>query len=338
MTTGLATTTIGSWESDNVSVGQVEKALSDLRQHEQRAAVRTSVLTLVAVVRSDAEADGARAIIAELGVRHPSRTLVIVAVDDEPDAPNSTDAAVWVHAMEREGRAVCFEEVVLRVRGKARHHLDSVVEPFALPDVPMVVWLPASLPSPGDPLMQAADRVVVDSRAVADAGGDVLARSLTLAKRLPVADLSWMRLEQWRSMLAGLFEGALYRPFLQAVDRVEVCGNFGPRYLLGGWLLRRLKLPVSRVDLHPADHVSVVIHAVSEGRLGRFKVARPGAEREIQSCVDIEDGPQVEQVVRMRHQWPSLALASALTRVGHDEIYEEALAGARQLRLAEGGP
>ena len=328
--------TIGSWESDNVTVGQVEKALTELRRHEQRAAVRTSVLTLVAVVRNDAEADGARQIIADLGVRHPSRSLIIIAVDDQPDAPNGTDAAVWVRAIEREGRAVCFEEVVLRVRGNARHHLDSIVEPFALPDVPMVVWLPAGLPSPGDPLMQAADRVVVDSRAVAEAGGDVLTRSAALAKRLPVADLSWMRLEQWRSMLTGLFEGALYRPFLDAVDRVVVRGNHGPRYLLGGWLLRRLDLPPARVELERADHVSVTIHAVSGGRKGTFTVVRHSAEREIQSCVDIEDGPQVEQTVRMREQWPSLALASALTRVGHDEAYEEALAGARDLRLAEG--
>jgi glucose-6-phosphate dehydrogenase assembly protein OpcA len=332
-----ATTIIGSWESDDVTVGQVEKALSDLRRHEQRAAVRTSVLTLVAVVRNDAEAFGARGIIQDLGARHPSRSLIIVAVDDEAEGGGGTDASVWVHAVEREGRAVCFEEVLLRVRGPARHHLDSIVEPFALPDVPMVVWLPAGLPSPGDPLMQAANRVVVDSRAVAEAGGDVLTRSATLARRLPVVDLSWMRLEQWRSMLAGLFEGGMYRPFLDAVDRVEVCGNHGPRYLLGGWLLRRLNLPPARVELRRADHVSVVIHGVSGGRKGRFSVSRRGAEREIVSNVDIEDGPQVEQTVRMREQWPSLALASALTRFGHDESYEEALAGARDLRMAEGG-
>ena len=330
-------TTIGSWEADNVSIGQVEKALSDLRRHEQRAAVRTSVLTLVAVVRSDAEAFGARGIIHDLGARHPSRSLIIVALDDEPDGGTGTDASVWVHAVEREGRAVCFEEVVLRVRGPARHHLDSIVEPFALPDVPLVVWLPAGLPAPGDPLMQAANRVVVDSRAVAEAGGDVLMRSAALAKRLPVVDLSWMRLSQWRSMLAGLFEGAVFRPFLEAVDRVEVRGNHGPRYLLGGWLLRRLNLPPARVDLQRADHVSVTLHAVSGGKLGRFTVSRLGAEREISSCVDIEDGPQIEQTLRMREQWPSLALASALTRFGHAEGYEEALAGARDLRLAEGG-
>lgn len=332
-----AITTIGSWESENVTIGQVEDALSDLRNHEQRAAVRTSVLTLVAVVRSDAESFGARGIIGDLGARHPSRTLIIVALDEEAGAQNGTDASVWVHAVEREGRAVCFEEVVLRVRGPARHHLDSIVEPFSLPDVPMVVWLPAGLPSPGDPLMQAANRVVVDSRAVAEAGGDVLVRSAALAKRLPVVDLSWMRLQQWRSMLAGLFEGALYRPFLDAVDRVEVSGNHGPRYLLGGWLLRRLDLSPGRVDLRRADHVSVTIHAVSDRKHGTFTVAREGSEREITSCVDIEDGPRLEQTLRMREQWPSLALASALTRFGHDESYEEALAGARDLRLAEGG-
>ena len=331
-------TTIGSWESDDVTVGQVEKALSDLRRHEQRAAVRTSVLTLVVVVRNATECTDARAIVHDLGTRHPSRTLIIVADDDSPEEPNGVDASLEVHAFEREGRSVCFEEVVLQVRGRARHHLDSVVEPFALPDVPMVVWLPVGLPSPGDPLMQAANRVVVDSRAVAEAGGDVLARSLTLSKRLPVADLSWMRLALWRSMLAGLFEGAVNAPFLQAVDRVEVAGNHGPRFLLGGWLLRRLHLPPARVELRPADHVSVTIHATAaDGRRGTFTVVRPGPDRVIRSCVNIEDGPQVEQTVRMREQWPALALASALTRVGHDDVYEDALAGARELRLAGGG-
>lgn len=326
-----ATTTIGSWEADNVTVATVEEALSNLRRHEQRAAVRTSVLTLVAVVGSEAEAVVARDIVHDLGARHPSRTLVLItSADGGPE--NTLDAAVWVHALDHDDRAVCFEEVVLTVRGKARHHLDSVVEPFALPDVPLVVWLPASLPSPGDPLMAAANRVVVDSRAVAEDQGDVLARSATLARRLPVADLSWMRLALWRGVLAGLFQGAVYRPFLDGVEGVAISGKRGPRHLLGGWLMRRLDLAPARFELSSAEHVSVTIHSVAEGRRGTFSVARPTAERWIRSCVDIEGGPQVEQTVRMRHQWPSMALASALTRVGHDETYEEALAGARELR------
>jgi glucose-6-phosphate dehydrogenase assembly protein OpcA len=325
-------TTLGSWEADNVTLAQVEAELTNLRRHEQRAAVRTSVLTLVAVVDSPTEAALVWGIVHDLGVRHPSRTIVLDVGEHGPGDGTGVDASVWVQAVEKEGRAVCFEDILLTVRGKARHHLDSIVEPFSLPDVPMVVWLPARLPSPGDPLMAAADRVVLDSRAVKGAGADALARSVVLTRRLPVTDLSWIRLAPWRSLLAGLFEGGVHRPFLDGVERVEVAGNDGPRHLLGGWLLRRLGLPPSAVHLRPAEHVSVRIEATADGRSGTFSVLRPGAERVIHACVDIEDGPSVEQIVNMREQWPSLALAGALTRVGHDSVYEEALAGARDLR------
>jgi glucose-6-phosphate dehydrogenase assembly protein OpcA len=330
-------TTIGTWEAENVSIGDVERALSALRRHEQRAAVRASVLTLVAVTQSQAEADLVRSTIHDLGARHPSRTLVVVLEKGHPSdvAGTGVDASLWVHALESEGRAVCFEEVRLLVRGPARFHLDSIVGPFALPDVPLVVWLPASLPSPGDPLLDVADRLVVDSRAADEGGGDVLARAAVLARRLPVTDLSWIRLAPWRSLLAGLFEGSVNRPFLDGVDRVEVAGNAGPRQLLGGWLLRRLSLPPARVELKAAGHVSVCIDATdARGRQGSFCVMRAGAERVISSKVEIEEGPHVEQVLQMQERWPALALAGALTNVGHDEPYEEALAGARELRGA----
>ncbi len=339
-------TTIGSWEGDDVSVSQVDAALSDLRRHEQRAAVRTSVLTLVAVVPDDAGAEAALEVVYDLGARHPSRTIVLlVDPDDENEEEDESqgsgiDAAASVHVVEHGGRAVCFEDVVLKVRGTARHHLDSVVEPFSLPDLPLVVWLPAQLPAPGDPLLAVADRIVVDSRAVAGAGGPggerstVLPRIQALARRLPVTDLSWTRLAPWRSLLAGLFEGPVYTPFLREIERIDVVGNYGPRYLLGGWAMRRLKVPVARVELGPADHVSITVTAVHRQRTGVFKVERPGPERVIHSSIEIDGGPSVSQVLRMRDQWPAVALGNALTRMGRDETYCESLEGALQLRAA----
>ena len=338
-------TTIGSWEADNVSVGQVEEALSELRRHERRAAVRTSVLTLVAVVGDDRAAASVLDIVSDLGERHPSRTIVLVLSEDEETGQTGYDASASVNAVERAGKTVCFEEVVLRVRGRARHHLDSVIEPFTLPDLPVVVWLPSQLPAAGDPLLAVADRVVVDSRAVAGTGTDpsvdnhaVLPAIAALARRLPVTDLSWTRLAPWRSLLAGLFEGGEYRPFLREVERVEVSGNYGPRHLLGGWLLRRLELPTARVTLSPADHVSIRVTALHRDRTGVFAVVRPGNARVIQSTVEIDRGPSVTQTLRMRHQWPALALAGALTRMGRDEIYCQALDGALELRRASSRP
>ena len=323
--------TIGSWEAENVTVRQVEAALSDLRRHEQRAAVRASVLTLVAVVHTDARAETVLDVVYELGARHPSRTIVLVL---DEGTEGGMDAAASVHVVEREGRALCFEEIVLRVRGRARHHLDSVVEPFALPDLPMVVWLPSRLPAPGDPLLTVADRIVVDSRAVAGADPSpgethsVLPAIAALARRLPVTDLSWTRLAPWRSLLAGLFEGAAFRPFLREVEHVEIHGNYGPRHLLGGWLLKRLRLPLWAVSLSPAEHVSIKISAVHRDRAAVFVVERRGPEREIESRIDIDRGPCISQTLRMRQQWPALSLAGALTRMGRDEVYSEALQGA----------
>lgn len=339
-------TTIGSWDGERVTVAEVEKAMSGLRRHEQRAAVRTSVLTLVAVVANEAAAEAALDIVYDLGPRHPSRTIVLVVDEGGGGSGEGLDASASVHAIEVEGRAVCFEDVVLRVRGGARHHLDSVVEPFSLPDLPLVVWVPSQLPAPGDPLLAIADRIVIDSRAVAGAGAHgsghenraVLPRIQSLARRLPVSDLSWSRLAPWRSLLAGVFEGPVYQPFLREIEHVEVTGNYGPRHLLGGWLLGRLGVPVARLSVVPAEHVSITVTAVHRARTGVFKVERKGAAREIVTSVEIDDGPAVGHTVRMRGQWPSIALAGALTRMGRDDVYCEAVGGALRLRAAAGEP
>ncbi len=323
---------IGCWEADDVTVADVEAALSGLRRHGQRAAVRTSVLTLVAVVDDQAQADAVRDVVADLGARHPSRTIVVVVGDEDDgvDARAGLDVVASVHVVERQGTAICYEDVVLRVRGRARHHLDSVVESFTLPDLPVALWMPSRLPSPGDPLLMAADRLVVDSRAVPEAK-NVLGRISVLGRRLSVTDLSWIRLAPWRSLLAGLFEGGVNRPFLSGVRHIQVTGNHGPRHLLAGWLMRSLDLPRSAVSLAPAEHASIRLSATIDGRTGEFVVERPGPERSIQSCIDIDGGACVRQTLRMRRQWPALSLAGALTHVGDDATYRKALSGALEL-------
>ncbi len=326
-----ATRTIGCWEADDVNVAEVEAALSGLRRHEERAAVRTSVLTLVAVVDNQAQADAALEVVADLGARHPSRTVVlVVGEDDDGESGAGLDASASVHVVGRQGTAICYEDLVLRVRGRARHHLDSVVDSFTLPDLPVTLWMPARLPAPGDPLLTAADRLVVDSRAVPE-GDDVLARIAVLGRRLSVSDLSWVRLAPWRSLLAGLFEGGVNRPYLSGIRSIQVSGNRGPRHLVGGWLMRSLDLPRSAVSLTPAEHVSIRLSAVIDGRRGEFVVERAGPDRSIESCIDIDGGACVRQTLRMRRQWPALSLAGALTRVGDDVTYNDALSGALEL-------
>ena len=320
-------TTLGTWQADSVTVAQVEAALSDLRRHEERAAVRTSVLTLVVVAKDQAEADQTLDVVRHLGARHPSRTLVLVPEDDDDESRPRLDASAAVRLLERDSRAVCVEEVVLEVRGRARHHLNSLVEPFALPDLPVAVWLPSRLPGPGDPLLEAADRVIVDTRVVGSQA-DALSKLASLSRRCAVTDLSWSRLKPWRQLLASLFEGRVYRPFLDGVQHIEVEGRPGPRQLLAGWLMSRLGLPRAKVHLADSEHASIKLACSHEGRTGRFEVERKGDERVIDAVVHIEGGPSYEQKVQFGEDWPSRSLADALTRMGHDEVYEEALQAA----------
>ena len=318
--------TIGTWQADSVSAGQVEAALSDLRRHEERAAVRTSVLTLVIVVSSLDEAQEHLDVVRHLGARHPSRTLVLV-LDETEDADSRLDASVTVCVVDRGGRQIAVEEVVIECRGPARYHLDSLVLPFTLPDLPVAVWLPDSLPSRGDPLLEAADRVVVDTRVVGYQP-DALSRLHSLTHRVAVTDLSWSRLKPWRNLFGGLFEGEVYRPFLRDVHHLEVTGHAGPRHLFAGWVMSNLQLPRALVHLGDAEHLSVKLVATHEGRRGRFEVERKGDERVIDASVEIDGGPAFQQKVQIGEAWPSRSLADALAHMGHNQTYEAALEAA----------
>ena len=324
--TSVPFTIIGSWEAENVTAAQVERALSGLRRHEERAATRTSVLTLVIVVGSAAEAQANLDIVRHLGARHPSRTLVLV-LENAAEGENHLDASVAVCVVERGGRQVAVEEVVIEVRGQACFHLDSLVLPFALPDLPVAVWLPTKILARGDPLLEAANRVVVDTRVVGYEP-DALSRLYAISRRVAVTDLSWWRLKPWRNLFAGLFEGHIYRPFLGDVHHLEVTGHAGPRHLFAGWVMSRLDLPRSVVHLGDAEHLSVKLVAAHEGREGHFAVERKGDERVIDASVEIDDGPSFQQKVQIGEAWPSRSLADALGHMGHNQTYEAALEAA----------
>lgn len=320
--------TIAEWSGRDVSVADVTAAMTDLRHHHRAAAVQTSVLTLVVVARPEGIAR-AREVVDDLGANNPSR-MVLISMDagagaHPPGSQSVLDASVALKVARREQTCVCFDEVSLVVRGPARYHLDSLVGPFALGDLPVVVWLPDDLPSTGDPLLGSVDRIVIDSRAVAQDRPDTFSRIAAIGRRLPVADLSWYRLESWRWTLAGLFTGVHNRRFLRNVEEVEVAGNFGPRTLLAGWLASRLALVPEQVRAVPAAHVAIRIEASQGGRHGTFTVARPSDERCLESSIEIEGRPSLRQVVRMRRRWPALALTSALTAVGPDETYMASL-------------
>lgn len=310
---------LGEWRAEHVRVGEVLDALEGLRRGEQRTATRTSVLNLV-VVAADAE-DAGRAgdAMAGLGARHPARTLLLVP---GPVDGARVNASVELLGAESDGQSLWSEQITLTACGPLADHLDSLIEPFTLPDLPTAVWYVSDLPSLADPLLGAADAVLVDTKEL----GDVrcFPHVAELARRHTVVDLSWARLRPWRELLANLFEGPDFRGWVYRVSHAAVSGKEGPRHLLAGWLATRLALPASALSLTDARHVGMRLSA--EG--GAFTVRRDEGERVVRAEASIDDGPSHADVLPLPDESLPWSLAEALTHLRRDRVFEHALRGA----------
>ncbi len=316
-------TTLSSWSQDDAKVGDILAALESLRRPEAMPATRTSVLTLVIVALERESAERALDAIHELGGHHPARVLTVLVDQDRVEGPPRVDARVRLLGGEAAGSKLWFEDIDLDVQGRLTLHLQSLIDPMKLSDLPLVVWFVDQTPRSEDALLRTADVVMVDARQLGDGCFDAL---VDLVDRRPIVDLSWVRLQPWRELLAGLFEGPAFRPFVHAVHRVEVSGRYGPRSLLAGWIADRLALSASALHLEAAEHVTIRLRCRNaDGVEATFEVARLDGGRMVHARADVDGGPTSEATLQLPEATPAWGLADALAHLERDPLYEGAL-------------
>jgi glucose-6-phosphate dehydrogenase assembly protein OpcA len=316
---------VDTWDGQGVRVGEVVNALTDLRhQAGERNTARTAVMTLIAVAPADDQAYGATRALRALGGHHPARILIL---RPDPYQVATLDARAALYAVNADGHLINFEEVTLWVCGQAAMHLDSLVEAFTLSDLPVALWYVNSVPEPTDPLLTVASAVLLDSR---DAEGQ-LRGLLELARRRTVVDLSWARLAPWRELLAGLFDPPDARAWLDGVTEVEVQGKTGPRHLLGGWLASQLDLRPNQVFLTDGRHVEVRVLCRHGSDTALFEVQRGDQHRTVSAQATLPSGTTPRQSIALAEDPLPTALATALTRLKPDVIWERALSSATNL-------
>jgi glucose-6-phosphate dehydrogenase assembly protein OpcA len=185
---------------------------------------RASVLNLIVTVVDDAAADRVVHTLMGLGVRHPSRAVVLVP---EPgDQPQPLDARISTHCHDAIGGGdqICYEEVVLTVRGEAAGHLNGVVAPLLIHDLPTHVWWPGDCPFNDpvfDQLVEMGDRLIVDSSDFPDLLTG-LRRLSNLRRRSGVGDLTWERLSWWQELTAQFFDAPRFRRYLPNLSRLRI--------------------------------------------------------------------------------------------------------------------
>lgn len=223
------------WGEQGTTVSRVAAQLTELWSHpgpEDEPLVvekglphaRASVLNLIVTVPDAVAAERVVTTMQGLGFRHPSRAIVLVA--DRAAAGPPLDAAVSAHcnAGRDGGDQVCYDVVVLTVRGEAAEHLSGFVAPLLIHDLPTHVWWPGSPPF-GDPifdqLVEMSDRVIVDGSDFTDLLIG-FRRLGTLRRRSGVGDLAWRRLGWWQELTAQFFDAPRFRRYLPNLNGLAI--------------------------------------------------------------------------------------------------------------------
>jgi glucose-6-phosphate dehydrogenase assembly protein OpcA len=185
---------------------------------------RASVLNLIVTVNDDGAADRIVRTLLDLGVRHPSRAIVLVPQPGAGTRPLDARISTHCHDLPADGERMCYEEVILTVRGEAADHLSCIVAPLLIHDLPTHVWWPGDPPFNDpvfDQLVEMGDRVLFDSSDFGDLLGG-LRRLGTLRHASGVGDLAWERLAWWQELTAQFFDAPRFRRYLPNLSRLLI--------------------------------------------------------------------------------------------------------------------
>lgn len=300
-------------ELPGTSTNEINKKLDELRE-KTGAVTLGRVLTLVIAPDSEELLEESIEAANAASHEHPSR-VIVVTTGDADAAEARLDGQLRAG-----GDSGASEIVVLRLSGPLAGHNSSVVVPFLLPDIPVVVWWPDVAPAvpAQDPLGQLAIRRITD----ATNGADPLS---AIKSRLPGytagdTDLAWSRVTYWRALLTSAIDQPPHEPIASAL--VSGLKNEPALDVLAGWLASRIDGPVRRevgelkVEL-VRNSETVTLSRPQEGLTATLsRTAKPDAlvplpRRETREC-----------------------LAEDLRRLDADTIYFAALKGIDRVEYA----
>jgi glucose-6-phosphate dehydrogenase assembly protein OpcA len=231
------------WSAQATTPGDIEAALRAMlkeRHSENASYVPARTLNLVCVVDKQWSGEIANRL-RHVGRSHAARTIVCAVEPRRKSIDAVATIASDVHPQPGEF-ALLRETVVVDVGEQHLAHIDTIVDPLVVTDLPTVVWAPHGHTEAVDALLPLAQVVLLDSIDEPDMG-DALGRATALLREVYVVDLAWLRSTPWRERVAATFDPPHLRPDLRTISGVTV--RHHPEsavagVLLMGWLASRL--------------------------------------------------------------------------------------------------
>ena len=232
--------TVAAFDAETrVDPTAIEKSLAQWwranKDDGEHAVTRAALWNVVAHTSSSEQQAHASETLAVASAAVPQRTII---VRSDPAAP--PEIASWISANCHQvggGKQVCSEEISIIAGGDRIHRLPPLVNALLIPDMPVAFWWLGDLPNEHEEyvetLLDAADRLIVDSvHFDSPADLDLLSRVARKTTTAP-ADLNWMRLEEWRAATASIFDPPDMRSRLQSIRRVRVTSGTADESFFG---------------------------------------------------------------------------------------------------------
>ena len=243
-------------QEQRVDVAAIEKSLADLWRNEKQdgehAVTRAALWNVVAHTSTSEHQVTASEVLGRASASVPQRTIIIRA---EPW--RDPQLSSWISAnchLVGGGKQVCSEEIAIMAGGDRIHRVPPIVNALLIPDMPVAVWWLGDLPNEHEEyvetLLQPADRMIVDSSSFDSPADLALVSRVAEQTTTAPADLNWVRLEEWRTATASVFDAPSMRNRLGAIRRVRVIsGASGESYfgqsvealLYAAWIAAQVK-------------------------------------------------------------------------------------------------
>ena len=285
---------------ENTDASQIAAAFVDARRAAGSPAMGM-VLTLVIAV-PDEDAEEALSAAREAAKEHPSRVLAVIL--------GSARGTSTITAEIRAGHGAAGELALIRLEGEVAKHPESVVLPLLLPDSPVVVWWPTQAPqAPAeDPLGKLGTRRITDAAQVTTGKSKAMLTQCEFYEP-GNTDLAWTRITHWRALLAAAMDqiDAKVTGISVTAQRISPSAD-----LLSGWLVDRLRAPITRKT---ADAVGITDVTLTT-KAGDVRICRRSDREGTLSVPGQPDRP----VALRRRELPEL-LTEELRRLDPDDVY-----------------
>jgi hypothetical protein len=138
---------------------------------------------------------------------------------------------------------VLLEEVEIDMGPSQLEHLDTVIDPVVVSDLPTMFWSPHGHDEAVRAALDIVDVILLDSDDLPD-HAEALARASELLRSAYVVDLAWLRTTPWRERIAASFDPPDRRAALNRIASFDVRhqpDSVASSLLLAGWLCSRLR-------------------------------------------------------------------------------------------------